>query len=65
VLKLEKRCLFCEEGVYEIYAKPGTDPGICEKVRKLGLRTIVTNNWMILICNKCGNVQLFRQDLVE
>jgi hypothetical protein len=29
---MEKRCLFCEEGVYEVYAKPGTDPGMCEKV---------------------------------
>jgi hypothetical protein len=58
-------CLFCENGIYEEFVSPSTDPRVSFKVNDLGLKTIAKNNWKILICNKCGNIQLFRQDLIE
>jgi|GEM_PF-6515468 hypothetical protein len=59
-----KKCIFCKEGTYEEFATSSTDPRVISNVQELGLRTIAKNNWKILICNKCGNMQFFRQDLI-
>ena len=56
---------FVKNGNYEIYAHPSMDPDIIKKVQKLGLNTIARNNWTIIKCDLCGNIQFFRPDLLK
>lgn len=62
---INNSCPFCKDGKYSIYVNPSTNPQILQKVHKLGLKTIAKNEWKILVCDKCGNVQLFRPDIVN
>lgn len=58
---LELECKFCKKGNYEEYVNQENEKGCL--VNDLGLRTIAQNEWTILICDNCGNIQFFREDL--
>lgn len=60
---LIRSCLFCESGKYSVLFEPSTDPKVIENVGNLGLRVFSKNDWFILICDTCGNLQFFRSDL--
>lgn len=64
-IEINEKCIFCDEGKYEIFTSHSWDPTVSERVQNLGLKVIGHNYWNILICNKCGNLQLFRPDLIE
>jgi hypothetical protein len=52
-----KDFIYCVNGKYEIYAHPSNDIKIIQRVQQLGLESIGHNNWSILKCNSCGNIQ--------
>ncbi len=72
-LKIPHRCLFCAQGQYEVTVD-GTKPGVqgnqtlqqigVQRARQLfGFSAIDAANWIIFVCQACGNVQVFRPDL--
>ena len=55
-------CLFCGVGHYRPAVTYGDDGSNSAAVHNFGL-TPVTAHWLILVCDYCGNVQLFRPDI--
>lgn len=68
-LNVRQSCLYCVEGIYQLQLLH--EPAAYETGRpaqKSGHRFWGTNDldakpWMALVCDTCGNVQLFRRDL--
>lgn len=63
VVDMENQCIFCKNGKYQVYSNKDEE-GIFKIHDDLGLKTVGQNNWVILICDSCGNMQYFRDDLV-
>lgn len=60
-----KPCLVCGAGVYVTYVEFGPDTGGIEALESFGLvKPHGIAEWTIKVCNGCGNVQVFRPDLV-
>ena len=72
-LELKEECIYCDNGKYEVYSHPGiisipsspVDQRNTHRINDLGLNAVANNNWIILICDSCGNMQFFRPDLQE
>jgi serine/threonine protein kinase len=73
-LAVPHRCLFCAQGDYVVEVDtlnesvPGASGHIVTKGRAhdlFGLQSTGSPAWLILVCKACGNVQVFRPDLVS
>jgi len=68
-LNVVQKCLYCVEGTYQLQL--AHEPAAYETerpVRKSGHHFWGNNSmdqkpWMVLVCDTCGNVQMFRRDL--
>ena len=60
-------CLYCGLGFYQIQAAsipiPGRLPPV--EVRNFGFTSYGGSQWIITVCDHCGNVQIFRTDYVN
>jgi len=57
---LPQRCAFCSVGEYAT-----VQLGDPTAVSNFGLKPVATSDWRALVCQNCGNVQLFRPDRTE
>ncbi len=75
-LDVPHRCLFCAQGDYTVVVNtlndwyPGAPPHNFDvttgRAHELfGLQSKGNPAWLILVCRACGNVQIFRPDLVS
>jgi serine/threonine-protein kinase len=63
-LRIDQTCLFCGLGRYHI-AVDALDPNATDRVHNFGLSPVGMSQWLIMTCDRCGNVQLFRKDLCK
>jgi len=55
----EIRCRFCGQDAYERMPEPrGTHNSV-------GIQNVGVAEWRVLVCKRCGHVQLFRADMTE
>lgn len=65
-IKVPQSCIFCGEGKYQIAITSEKDKdNWVMNLRNFGFQAYTGSNWLILICNKCGNTQIFRLDYTE
>jgi hypothetical protein len=58
-------CIVCAAGVYVTHVECGPDNGDVEALAHFGLvKPVGIAEWTVKVCNACGNVQVFRPDLV-
>ena len=50
-------CTYCGQGMYQVIGR-----GAGSAVSNFGLRMVGAPDWLILVCQTCGHVQLFRVD---
>jgi serine/threonine protein kinase len=65
-LEVQHRCIFCAQGIYEVVANGLEDATLASRVAQSMLGWAVPGNypaWLIMVCQKCGNIQAFRPDL--
>lgn len=68
-LNIVQKCLYCVEGTYQLQLAHEPKAYETERpVRKSGHQFWGNNQmdqrpWMVLVCDTCGNVQMFRRDL--
>jgi hypothetical protein len=68
-LRVLQHCLYCRSGRYQLRlcapGKPATlsDRIVGDAFGFWGNNYMGEKPWMILVCNSCGNTQLFRPDL--
>jgi hypothetical protein len=68
-LKVVQKCLYCIEGTYQLQLAHEPRAYDAElPVRKSAFHFWGSNSmdqkpWMVLVCDNCGNVQMFRKDL--
>jgi len=60
-------CLYCALGFYQIRANttPSRSHSTSDDVRSFGFTPIAGSQWLIMVCDHCGNVQIFRTDYVK
>jgi serine/threonine protein kinase len=62
-------CLYCGLGFYKIVANnvPGIGKNVPGNVnvQNFGFTNYAGSQWLIMVCNYCGNVQVFRTDFIE
>jgi serine/threonine protein kinase len=62
-LNIEQECSFCGIGHYEIVIDSLKPSGYSNtQVRNFGFSPVGSSQWLIMVCNCCGNVQMFRKD---
>lgn len=64
---IPQKCIYCGKGTYKkhVHNKPN-DGNAYNQLRSFGLgKAIGSPTWMILVCDYCGNVQVFRPDLTD
>jgi serine/threonine protein kinase len=64
-LRAPQRCMFCAQGKYRIIANgfEAEDRARDRARNSLGLSSPGSPVWLIMICEACGNAQIFRPDL--
>jgi serine/threonine protein kinase len=68
-LNVRQGCNYCIEGTYQLqllnepHNYQGNKPENRSSHRFWGTNDMDQKPWMILVCDTCGNVQMFRQDL--
>lgn len=60
-LRIEQRCAFCRSGTYRI-AVNTIKSGNPTEVHNFGFSSVGNAKWLIMCCDRCGNVQAFRKD---
>jgi serine/threonine protein kinase len=63
-LKTPQPCGYCGEGYYKPIVDFNGQSGSIE-LQEFGFQPRVTDNWLILVCDNCGNVQFFRTDYTK
>ena len=63
-MKVDQLCAFCGVGKYRVTVD-ALDPNKATNVRNFGFVPVGAPQWLILICDRCGNIQTFRKDLCE
>jgi hypothetical protein len=60
-------CLYCGSGFYQITNNTTRSRGNSPTgdVREFGFTAYSGSEWLIMVCDYCGNVQIFRTDYVE
>jgi hypothetical protein len=60
-------CLYCGLGFYEIIANTTHSRGssVPSSPRNFGFTEYSGSEWLIMACDYCGNVQIFRTDYLE
>jgi serine/threonine protein kinase len=60
-------CFYCGLGFYQIRANttPSRSLSTSGDVRTFGFTPIDGSEWLIMVCDHCGNVQIFRTDYVK
>jgi len=68
-VRIPQHCLYCRKGHYQIRlynpSKPAgfNEPRIGDAFGFWGTNQMDNKSWMILVCDTCGNTQMFRPDL--
>jgi len=67
-LSVKQRCTYCRSGTYQLQLLTGPTYGSPVSQRTSaykfwGLNDMGNRDWMGLVCDTCGNVQMFRPDL--
>lgn len=62
-LDAPQSCLFCGVGHYRPEVTYGDDGTSSAAVHNMGLTPVGSAHWLILVCDHCGNLQLFRPDI--
>ncbi|MBL8862352.1 MAG: serine/threonine protein kinase [Planctomycetes bacterium] len=57
---IPQRCAFCRAGSYQSIRTSRSGD-----IHNFGFARVGDAKWNLLVCNRCGNVQLFRMDFVE
>ena len=57
---LEQQCIYCGKGIYRLRVSDDAT-----EVRNFGFEAVGTSIWKILVCDQCGNVQIFRPDFTK
>jgi serine/threonine protein kinase len=63
-LKLNQHCSFCGVGDYQITVD-ALDPNKAIRIQNFGFVPVGAPQWLILACDRCGNIQAFRKDLCK
>jgi serine/threonine protein kinase len=63
-LALDQKCAFCGTGTYRIVVK-SLDSDNNAQVHNFGFAPVGAPKWLIVVCDRCGNVQTFRKDLCK
>jgi protein kinase-like protein len=67
--RIPQHCLYCRRGHYEVrLLSPSTpaslsEPRIGDPFGFWGTNQMDNKSWMILVCDECGNTQMFRPDI--
>jgi serine/threonine protein kinase len=62
-LRATQLCMYCADGFYRPLADADSRAGAdLTPVTNFGITPVGAPDWIILACDKCGNVQLFRPD---
>jgi len=63
-LNAPQQCLYCAAGFYHPVAQYqlGDGGGAPDNIRNFGFQVVGSPIWLILACENCGNVQIFRPD---
>lgn len=65
--EIPQTCIYCGKGTYKkrVHNKPNDGYGYTQ-LHNFGLgKPVGSPTWMILVCDYCGNVQVFRPDFIE
>jgi hypothetical protein len=68
-MRLPQHCMYCRTGTYQIRLYTAGKPPSFSDIRIgdafsfWGNNYMDQKNWMVLVCNNCGNAQMFRPDL--
>lgn len=67
---IPQTCIYCGLGNYKIvtYYEEGDDGGVYQRgtsVENFGFSRVGYSLWMILVCEHCGNTQIFRPDYAD
>ena len=58
-------CSICSTGTYHTHVEYDPETGPPDQLNNFGIvRPVAMSKWTIQVCDACGNVQLFRPDLV-
>jgi serine/threonine protein kinase len=58
-------CLYCGIGYYQIIANQTPHGRTTGNVQSFGFTAYGGSQWLIMVCDHCGNVQIFRTDYVK
>lgn len=59
-LAAPQACLYCGTGFYKKFVETDQNDGAAaDRLNNSGFRFIPTQQWLILVCNNCGNSQIF------
>jgi len=61
-LKIEQKCSFCGVGKY-IVAVDALDKNNATRIHNFGFVPVGAPQWLVMCCDRCGNIQAFRKDL--
>lgn len=66
-IKTPQPCLYCGLGFYQMEASSIQIPGhpLSLTVQNFGFTSYGGSQWLIMVCDHCGNVQIFRTDFVK
>jgi serine/threonine protein kinase len=67
-LSVPQACMYCGVGLYQkvLDESPETNyAGQYPELERFGLRGIGKSSWLIMACDYCGNVQVFRPDYAK
>ncbi len=67
-LSVPQTCIYCGVGFYQtiVDESPETNrTGEYPELAQFGLRGLQRSSWLILACDYCGNVQMFRLDYAK
>lgn len=59
---IEQKCGFCKHGTYSVKVDSLDLHAGATRVSNFGFNPVGTCQWLILVCDTCGNVQSFRKD---
>lgn len=60
-VSVEQGCAFCKRGIYRLGPSSLGHTNALD-VKNFGVTPYTGSEWQILVCDTCGNVQLFRKD---
>lgn len=64
---IPQRCYYCGKGIYQVFLDGTENPrkSMASLKRFFGFEVVRSGTWVVLVCDHCGNTQIFRPDKVQ